>query len=268
MSYVPLNWYDVGLAALLVLGNGFVSFAFRLGLERSLAVAVVRMLVQLGLVGFALKLLFAQASPLWTAAAVLVMVAVAGYEVSARQSGRLAGWRAIALGSGTLFLVGLLTSFYVISIVIGIEPWYTPRLLLPILGMVLGNALTSVALVLGRLTEEAWGERQAIEARLALGATRYEAFESSMKRALSVALMPTVNAMAVAGIVTLPGMMTGQILSGVDPLEAAKYQMVILLGLTGSTALAAVLAAFGGVRLLTDDRHRLRLDQKAEHPRH
>lgn len=261
MSDVPLTWLDLALAALLVLGNGFISVAFRLHLERTLALAATRMVVQLGLIGLVLKLLFAQTSLVWTALIVLVMVAVAGHEVWVRQTSRLAGWGILGLGTGTLLLVGLLTSFYVIAIVIGLEPWYSPRVFLPILGMVLGNALTAVALVLDTLTETARLDRGAIEARLALGATRYEAFEASMGRALKIALMPMINSMAVSGIVAFPGMMTGQILSGVDPAEAAKYQIMIMFALAGASALAAVLATLGGVRLLTDERHRLRLDR-------
>jgi putative ABC transport system permease protein len=261
MSYVPLSWPDLALAALLVLGNGLVSIAFRLDLEKALAVAALRTLLQLGLIGFVLRLLFSQTSPLWTALIVTVMGLVAGHEVWARQSSRLAGWSTFALGSATLLLVGLLTSFYVIAVVVGLEPWYRPHILVPILGMVLGNSLTSVALALESLTEAAATEKAAIEARLALGATRYEAFETSLKRSLRLAIMPMINSMAVAGIVSLPGMMTGQILSGVDPVEAAKYQIMIMFALAGSTGLAAVLAGFGGVHLLTDDRHRLRLDR-------
>ena len=76
-------------------------------------------------------------------------------------------------------------------------------------------------------------------------------------------MMPLLNTMSVAGIVTLPGMMTGQILAGADPAEAAKYQIMIMLVLTGASGLGALAAAYGGVLLLTDSRHRLRLDRLA-----
>lgn len=261
MSYVPLDWTDLVLASVLVFASGLISLTFRLGLEGTLAVATARMVVQLGLIGFVLKLLFTQGSPSWTALAVLVMVVVAGHEVWARQSSRITGWQTFGLGTATLLFVGIATSIFVIAAVIDIAPWYTPRILLPILGMILGNALTGVALVLNTLTETAKAERAGIEARLALGATRFQAFETVLRRALSTALLPTLNAMAVSGIVALPGMMTGQILSGVDPVEASKYQIMIMFAISGATALAALIAALGGVHLLTDDRHRLRLDR-------
>jgi putative ABC transport system permease protein len=132
---------------------------------------------------------------------------------------------------------------------------------LPILGMVLGNALTGMSLVLDTMTEAATRERSAIEARLALGQPRLEALSGPLRSSLRAGLMPILNAMAASGIVSLPGMMTGQILSGVDPVEATKYQILIMFLIAGATALAVVAAGIGGVRLLTDARHRLRLDR-------
>jgi putative ABC transport system permease protein len=261
MSYVPLGWFDLLLAGLLILANGLVSLVFRLGLERMLALAAARMVLQLALIGFLLKLLFEQASPYWTALALAVMLVVAGHEVWARQSSPVAGWQTFALATASLLVAGLATSMYVIAGVIGLEPWYTPRVLLPILGLILGNALTGVALVLETLTETAKAERAGIEARLALGATRYQAFETVLHRALRAALLPMLNALAMSGAVALPGMMTGQILAGVDPVEASKYQIVVMFAIGGATTLAVLITALGGVWLLTDDRQRLRLDR-------
>jgi putative ABC transport system permease protein len=261
MTYVPLSVFDLAAAAALILVNGALSWTFRLGLEKSLAVAAARMVVQLGAVAFVLKFAFEQGSALLTAALAVVMILAAGYEVLARQENRLRGWGTYGLGAGTLFLAGIIASIYAMTVIIGPEPWYAPRYLLPILGMVLGNALTGVALVLNTITEAATRERSAIEARLALGAGRLEAMSGVLRGGLRTGLMPTVNSMAAAGVVALPGMMTGQILVGLDPVEAAKYQIMIMFLISGATALAAVLAALGGVWLLTDARHRLCLDR-------
>jgi putative ABC transport system permease protein len=263
MSYVPLTPRDLVLAAALILVNAGLSFAFRLGLERSLFIAAARMVVQLGLIGFVLKFIFAQTSPAWTLLLALVMVGFAGAEVLGRQQRRPAGPAAYALGTGTLLFVGLFATVFAVAGVIGPEPWYAPRYVLPILGMVLGSTLTSVSLALQTLTEGAERERAAIEARLALGATRLEAFSDLLRRAMRTAVTPLVNQMSVAGIVTLPGMMTGQILAGADPAEAARYQIMIILVLTGASGLGALAAVYGGVLLLTDARHRLRLDRLA-----
>ena len=99
------------------------------------------------------------------------------------------------------------------------------------------------------------------EARLALGCTRWQALHEIQRQALRTGMMPIVNAMAATGVVSLPGMMTGQILGGVDPTEAVKYQILIMFLIAGSTGLGVMLATFGAVRRLTDARDRLRLDR-------
>ena len=261
MTYIALTPLDLALTALLILLNGALSWAFRLGLERTLVVTSARMVVQLGLIGFVLKWIFAQTSPAWTAALALVMISVAGWEVLNRQQQRAGTYRTLALGTGTLMTVGLLATTFAMVGVIGPQPWYEARFLLPILGMVLGNALTGISLVLDTITSTTVRERAAIEARLALGATRREALEEPLRHGLKTGLMPILNAMAASGLVSLPGMMTGQILAGADPVDAAMYQIMIMFLIAGATALSVVLAGLGAIELLTDQRHRLRLDR-------
>ncbi len=123
--------------------------------------------------------------------------------------------------------------------------------------MVLGNALTGVSLVFDTMPAGARREARTIEARLALGHTRFEALGNIRTRALTSGLIPILKAMSVAGVVSLPGMMTGQILAGADPVEAAKYQIMIMFIIAGSTGLAVLAAAFGATYLVTDARLRL-----------
>lgn len=261
MNTVSLSPLDLVLAATLILLNGAISWHFRLGLERTLLMATLRMVVQLALIGFVLKWIFVQTSPLWTAALALVMICVAGLEVASRQQRRIEGPATLLLGTSTLLMVGLLATGFAVIGVIGPQPWYAPRYVLPILGMVLGNALTGASLVLDAMAGAAVRERAAIEARLALGATRIEALSGPLGASLRTGLMPILNAMAASGIVSLPGMMTGQILAGADPVEAAKYQIMIMFLIAGATALAVVISGLGAIHLLTDARHRLRLDR-------
>jgi putative ABC transport system permease protein len=261
MTYAVLDVWDVVLAAALLAINAGVSIAFRLGLERPLLVAGLRTVVQLALIGLVLKFIFAQQSPLWTAALAIVMVLAAGHEVLTRQEYRFEGPAMFGLGTGTLLFVGIFVTSFAVAGVIGPEPWYAPRYVLPILGMVLGNAMTAVSLVLEQMTRAAMRERPQIEAQLAQGASRFTALAPPLGRALKTGMMPILNAMAASGIVALPGMMTGQILAGVDPVEATKYQIVIMFVIAGATALAVALAGLGSVVLLTDERHRLRTDR-------
>lgn len=261
MSYVALDTWDLVLAAALILLNAAISWGFRLGLGRTLAFNAVRMVIQLALVGYVLGWIFAQSSPLWTLLAALIMIAVAGYEIRARQSRRFKGARTYLLGSGTLLFVGTLSTFYAVAVIIGPEPWYHPRYILPVLGMVLGNAMTGIALTLNTLTESASRDRMIIEARLALGQDRFTAMGDTLRQALRTGMMPILNAMAATGVVSLPGMMTGQILAGLDPVEAANYQIMIMFAIASATALGIVIAGYTAVMLLTDERHRLRLDR-------
>ena len=260
MNYVPLALSDLAIAAALVALNGAISIAYGLRLEKGLTIASIRMIVQLALVAVVLKFIFAQTSPLWTALFALVMAVAAGAEVVMRQERRFKGWRAMLLSSSPAFAAGLLTTFIALA-VIQPSPWYAPRFLLPILGMIVGNAMSGVALVLDTATSSAARERQSIEARLALGATRFQAFEDILRRSLRTGLMPILNQMAAAGIVSLPGMMTGQILAGIDPVEAAKYQVMIMFLIAGATAIAVLASGIAAVHLMTDERHRLRLDR-------
>ena len=256
MQYVSLSPLDLVVAASLILVNAAVSIAFRLGLERSLLLTTVRMVVQLLLIGLVLRWIFAQTSPIWTLLLATIMIAAAGYEAIARQERRIAGGLGYGLGTGTLLLVGTFATVFAVGGVIRPDPWYAPRYVLPILGMVLGNSLTGIALALDTLTSTAWRDRTAVEGRLALGQPRFDAL-----RETTTGLTPILNAMAASGVVSLPGMMTGQILAGVDPVEATKYQILIMFLIAGSTALGVLVATFGGVLLITDERHRLRLDR-------
>ena len=219
------------------------------------------MVVQLVLVGLVLKFVFAQSSPWWTVLVALVMLGAAAYESVSRQERPMAGWMGYALGAGPAFIAGLIATFLAVLAIVGSEPWYAPRFLLPVLGMVLGNALSGVCLVLDAIGDGLTRERPAIEARLALGASRYEATGEVLRRALKTGMMPILTTMTASGLIALPGMMTGQILAGAEPFEAAKYQIMILFLIAGATGLAVAGAGLGAIRALTDERHRLRLDR-------
>ena len=156
----------------------------------------------------------------------------------------------------------LVTAFALLT-AIRPSPWYDPRYAIPLLGMILGNCMTGIALGLNTLTTSLMLRRGSVEAQLMLGATRWDAAAPVTREALRSALMPTINSMSATGLVSLPGMMTGQILSGVPPVEAVKYQILVMFLISGGTGFGAVAAVLGGVYRLTDARHRLRLDRLA-----
>lgn len=260
-GYIPLSWLDLALAATFLLLNAAISLALQLGLERQLLFNAARMVVQLLLVGLLLKAVFALASPLVTGLIALVMIVFAGREIRARQHRRLTGVWGYGIGAGAMMTAGTLVTVFALTLQIQPEPWWSPRYALPLLGMILGNTMTGVSLGLDTLHTALHRERRAIEARLMLGGTRLEAVSPAARLAMRSGFMPIINSMAATGVVSIPGMMTGQILSGVDPNEAVKYQLLITILIGGATGLGVIGAILGSLWRLTDDRHRLRLER-------
>ena len=243
MNVIPLSLVDLSLAASLVLSLAALSWQQKLGLERSLLINMLRMVIQLSLIGLVLKVLFANAELLFVAALAFVMLLIAGREVMVRQERRFSGLWGYALGTSSMFVSSFTVTVLALAVMIGTDPWYDPRYAIPLLGMLLGNTMSGISLGLDRLTSGAWNGRLVIEARLALGETAMQAISDARREAIRVGLIPIVNTMAAAGVVSLPGMMTGQILAGVEPLEAVKYQLMIMFMIAGGTTLGAVTPA-------------------------
>lgn len=261
LTYLPLDYTDLALAAILLLVNAGLSIALNLGLGRQMVIAALRMVVQLLLIGLVLEALFAVKSPWLTAAAATVMVGFAGYEIVARQSRPLAGGWTFGLGAGSMAVAGMLVTWIALTTQVKPDPWYDPRFALPLLGMILGNTMSGVSLGLDRLLNTAQRERAAIEARLALGHDFRTAMNRPLRDAFRAGLTGIINAMAASGVVSLPGMMTGQILAGAAPTEAVKYQILVMFLIAGGTGLGVFAALAGATWRLTDDRQRLRLDR-------
>jgi putative ABC transport system permease protein len=260
-GYITLSYFDVAAASVFLILNAFLSLALSLGLERQLFIASLRMIVQLLMVGLLLKAVFAAASPWITLLLAASMVAFAGREIWTRQERRIAGVWGYGVGAIAMMIAGTLITLFALRVQIEPEPWWSPQYALPLFGMILGNTMTGISLGLDTLHTSLFRERVAVEAQLMLGYTRRKAVLPAMRRALRSGFTPIINAMAATGVVSLPGMMTGQILSGVDPQEAVKYQLLIMFLIGGATGLGVLGAVFASAWRLTDDRHRLRLDR-------
>jgi UDP-glucose/iron transport system permease protein len=261
MGLIPLSAWDLGLAAALVVLLAVLSARWGLAIQRPLLVSVVRMAVQRLLISYVLKALFAVGHPAWVAALAVVMLALAGREVTARQRRRFKGAWGYGLGAGTLFVSAFCVALLALAVLLAPEPWYTPRYSIPLLGIMLGNSMTAVALGLNHLTGEATRQREQIEQRLSLGETHGQALGDIRREAVHTGIIPVINAMAAAGIVSLPGIMTGQILAGAAPVEAVKYQILIMLLITASSGFGLLFAVWLGGHRLFDERDRLRLDR-------
>jgi putative ABC transport system permease protein len=258
-DYIVIGNFELAIGAALIAVNLGLSWALRLGLERTLLIAAVRMVVQLMLVGLVLEWVFATRHPLVILAIALAMSGIAAHAAVRRTRRRFAGVYLDSLV--TILAASFLVTGLTLGLVLRPTPWFDPQYLVPLLGMLLGNGLTGISLGLDRFTEACAERSERIETLLALGATRWEAARSTIAESMRVGLMPTVNSMMVMGIVSLPGMMTGQILAGANPGDAVRYQILVIFMIAACTGLAT----FGVLMLawlrLFSPRHRLLLSR-------
>ena len=236
----------------LVLVYGLILFSMallrlqRVGGEMGLLKASLRMVVQLLGAGYLLHLLFNLHRPLPVLLVLILMLIFAVVTVAGRVEHRLPRFYPVV---GTAMLVGCgAGTIYLVFLVLGLAPWYEPRYLIPLVGMILGNAMTGAALAAERLADEIRAREAEIETLLCLGASPRQAARSALRSAFRAAMIPSINAMAAMGVVFLPGMMTGQILSGTAPLMAVRYQIAIMCAITGSVAMTTSLILLRGYR--------------------
>ena len=263
MTPVALSASDLALAASLVVADAAISIAFGLRLHRPLVVASVRMVVQLLLVGLVLRAVFRSESAALTLLLAVLMIAAAAREVAVRPKQRLRAWGNYRISAAVVAGASLATVLLALTTAIRPDPWHDPRYAIPLMGIVLGSVLNSASLALDSFLSDVVASRGRIEGRLALGASLREALAPSMRDAVRKGLIPVINQMSAAGIITLPGIMTGQLLAGMDPLAAVEYQILLLFLLAGSSGLAAGGVVWLAGRSLGDRRERLRLDRLA-----
>ncbi|OSM04358.1 ABC transporter permease [Magnetofaba australis] len=256
-----VGWPDLAIAALLVVALAGFSWLQNLQLGSRVLIASTRTVVQLSLIGLVLQTLFAQTHPGWVALMGSIMLLIAGREASARQKRRLRGIWGYGVGLVSMFLSSVAITVLALIVIVRADPWHTPQIAIPLLGMMLGNTMNGVALGLSRITEEAWRRRAEIEARLCLGMDWRAAILPMRREAVRSAMIPILNTLSAAGLVTLPGMMTGQILGGADPMTAVRYQILIMFMIAAGVGFGAFAAVGLGARRLFDNRSRLRLER-------
>lgn len=253
---IDLEWWQVAIAASLILINAAVSMRMRLGLGHRIGLSSIRMIVQLTLLGLVLHHIFALSHFAPVLVLGLVMTLIAGWSAVGRVTLRYDGirWAAVfAVWASSWISTGV-----AVLLIVRPQPWFSPQVLIPLLGMVLGNSLTGISLGLDRFLTELRNRRIEVETMLALGATRTEATQSLMSSATSAAMIPILNTMSVAGIVSIPGMMTGQLLAGASPLQAVKYQIMIMFVIAAAIATGVMIALQITRRRLTTTKHQIR----------
>ena len=227
--------------------------------EKEILLATFRMTIQLVITGYVLVYLFNNVNIVYTMVVIAFMEAFAIFNtfkrLKIRTSKNMKRVITIAMIFGTISSL----LFFIIA-VIQIRPWYDPRYFISIAGMILGNSLTGLCLAITRLTSGMNLERDSIECSLMLGATSKMACKHIVNDAFDSAILPTVNSMLGMGIVFLPGMMTGQILSGTSPVTAIKYQIAIMLAVLGSVTLTTIIAVQLGYKTFFNEDEQLNIE--------
>ncbi len=233
---IHVSMGQVAAALLLVALAAGVSYWRKADLEEDIAIAAVRSFVQLTAIGYAIELIF-EVDTAWLVLALLAVMVLFG-AITARSRARNVPGAFLPLlialavaGVGTLGLVVALGVF---------DP--TPRYLVPVGGMVIGNAMTASAVALNRLGDEFADSRGKIEATLALGATAHEAAAPIVRRALRSGMIALVDSTKTTGLIFFPGTMVGMLLAGADPTDAVRLQLILLYALLGSVAIAALVS--------------------------
>jgi len=251
-SSIHVTVGEVAAALALVAVAAIASRSWHAGLEEDIGIAVVRSLIQLTAIGYVITLIFDQDSFLLVLALLTVMVGFGAF--TARQRAKdvpdsfwpLLGSLAVA-AAATLGLV----------VALGIFP-ATPRYLVPVGGMVIGNAMTAAAVALNRLGEDVHDQSKRIEATLALGATSSQAVTPLVRRSLRSGMITLIDSTKTTGLIFFPGTMVGMLLAGADPIDAVRLQLILLYVLLGAVSIAALMAITLARRNFFTAAHQLR----------
>lgn len=227
------------IALLFVIVAGVASLRHRLKLERDLLWGTVRAFAQLYLVGYVLKYVF-DLENVWV---VLALFAFMVFWAAHAVRGRTKEPKVNVLGTvyGSMLVSYVCVTLIVTAAVVQVHPWYKPQYFIPLGGMIVGNSMNAIAISLDRLFSDIRKRRAEIELALCMGATYQEATSEVLRSAIRAGMIPSINSLMTVGLVSLPGMMTGQILAGQSPLSAIRYQIVVMLMITASTSIGSTI---------------------------
>jgi putative ABC transport system permease protein len=256
---LDISLYQLSASALFVIAAALISFFNKLQLERSLLIGSLRCVLQLLAIGYMLTVIFALKSFWLVLLLFMVMLGFAARIIRGNVAEDQIPF--IMPAFITMFLIYTLVSAYVSGVVVGADPWWRPQYFIPIAGMVVGNSMTALGLALDRFLGDLRGKREEVEMRLCYGATSAEASRPLLRDALKAGMLPSINSLAGVGLVFLPGMMTGQILAGSDPMLAVRYQIVVMFMIVAATALSLVIVLSITRKRCFGPAHRLLLEK-------
>ena len=253
-----LSLVDLAIVSLLIVAGIVLALIERLGLTRDIVVGCLRAFVQLTLIGVVLGAVFDNAHPIWVGLILAVMIGVAVQAGGGRIGAPMPQlYRVLGL---SIAVASVATLGFVVAGVVRPEVWYEPQIVIPLAGMIVGNTMTSSTLALNHFANDLRNRQDEVEALLGLGATREQAIAGVTRGSIRASLIPSIAGMMVVGIVSLPGMMTGQILAGQSPNQAVRYQIVVQYMLMFAAVATAVVAVRLIQRRYFTDAHQLRRD--------
>ncbi|MCK4903850.1 MAG: iron export ABC transporter permease subunit FetB [Candidatus Marinimicrobia bacterium] len=226
-SFYAITWTDVLVSLIFVaISIGLIRW-WKIGIEKTLLIGTFRTFIQLSAMGYILTYFFQQHHWSFMVGLVSLMIVIASHEGYRRlKKYNIPNIFWILLGS--FFFTVFIVLGLILNLILSVEPWFYPYAMIPIAGMIIGNALNSTTLTVNRFVSEITHRENEIEMLLSLGAPVKAAVHDSFKESVKAALLPNINALMTVGLVQLPGVMTGQILAGIDPLVAIRYQIMIM----------------------------------------
>ncbi len=235
------GWIGLLWATVPVCVAGSLLAWFRLGQTAAMAVAITRLVAQMMLLAVVLGGIVAADSPTLVLFVALVMLATAAHAVGARNRMKRGRWLLRVEAFGSLLVGSAIVMAVSTRLSLHVEPWYDPRTVLPMLGMVLGNTVSAISLAVERFDSDLKTDRDLVELRLSLGATARQAALPTLRSAVAAALSPILNNISLAGIVAIPGMTTGQLLAGADVGQAIRYQILLYLGIAATVTFGVLI---------------------------
>ena len=250
-SFNALSNESLLMATVLIAMAVIVSYQQKIRLELEILHSALRAVVQLVVVGYVLHFIFGADHPLFTGGVLLVMLISAAINGGKRGSGiKHASWIAGAsIGIGAVLTLAVLLSANVLS--------FTPYQMIPVGSMVMSGAMVAVGLCFRQITTSFKSRQQEIQIKLALGATPMQACKAILRAALIFSLQPTIDSAKTLGIVSLPGMMTGLILAGMSPMEAIKYQIIVIFMSFSTISIAIAIAGYLSCRQFFNTKEQL-----------
>jgi putative ABC transport system permease protein len=239
---ISIDLWQLAIGLVFILMAGLASLHHALKLEKDLLVGTIRTFVQLFALGYILIFIFKLENPVVVLAVFGFMIFFAAWEIRNRiKEKRVTFFWPLFI---SMVISYVIVSYLVTAVVISVKPWWKPQYFIPLAGMVIGNSMNAIAIALERLLDDLRKRRHEVEAMLCLGANYKEASNDMLSAAMRAGMIPSINSMMTVGIVFIPGMMTGQILAGADPLQAVRYQIVVMVMLVGSTAIGSLLVVY------------------------